>query len=230
LYHGERWLLPDRRLTGELAKSARTLATVHEMAATALSRNSFRRFRFIISSKRALFAQHRADKSDPTLTDLECFQAILRRDLSPAAQEVLELAIPLWQSYNSLLLHFQKRLRRGRTVTKAHLQKLMIYASIDFECEGNRGEPCWDGGFSRISDHFYFLNAYFDIGRLCDWLAARAETQTIDADAEEAYFLQFRVFFLALCRALQEGENYITPVDSLWLGLVDTVRAESSFP
>jgi hypothetical protein len=230
LYHGLRWQLDDRQLTGERARLGRTLPTFHENAAAALARNSFRRFRFIISSKRALFAQHRADKSNPALTDLECFQAILRTDLSPAAQEVLELAIPLWQSYNSLLLHFQKKLRRGRTVTKEHLQMLMMYASIACDREGHNGESRWDGGWSNISDHFYFLNAYFDIARLCDWLAASAETQTIDVDPEEAYFLQFRVFFLALCRALQEGENYITPMDALWFGLVDTVRMESSFP
>jgi hypothetical protein len=32
------------------------------------------------------------------------------------------------------------------------------------------------------------------------------------------------LFFLAICRALQEGENYITPVDAVSLGLIDTVR------
>jgi hypothetical protein len=224
LYHGLRLQLDDQQLTGERARLGRTLPTFHENAAAALARNSFRRFRFIVSSKRALFAQHRADKSDPTLTDLKCFQAILHGDLSPAAQMVLALAISICQSYNDLLLHFQKRLRRGRTVTTERLQTLMLYASIAFEREIRKGEPSWDGGLSRINDYFYFLNAYFDIGRLCDWLAGRAETQTIDTDEEAAYFLQFQLFFLALCRALQEGENYITPMDAVWLGLVDTVR------
>jgi hypothetical protein len=222
LYHGARW--PLQELTGEWARIAHVLPTFHETAAASLARNSVRRFLFIVSSERALFAQHRADKGDPALTDLDCFQAILRGKLSPAAQNVLELAIPLWDSYNGLLLHFQKRLRRGRTVTKAYLQKLMLHASIGYEYESNKGNPAWDGGLSRISDHFYFLNAYFDVGKLCDWVAARAAPQTVDTDVEATYFLQFRVFFLALCRALQEGENNITALDAFWLGLIDTVR------
>ena len=47
-----------------------------------------------------------------------------------------------------------------------------------------------------------------------------------DTDGESDYFLQFRVFFLALCRALQEGENNITAMDAFWLGLLDTIRPD----
>ena len=87
-----------------------------------------------------------------------------------------------------------------------------------------KDKPAWDGGLSRISDHFYFLNSYIDVAKVCDW--AGAEHQTADTDVEADYFLQFRLFFLALCRALQEGENYITAADAVWLGLIDTVRAD----
>jgi hypothetical protein len=226
LYHGQRWLLPDRYLTGKWAKSARLMPTVHERDAAELALLCFRRFWFMVSAYRPLFAQHRADQGDATLTDLKCLQALLRGKLSPAGQEVLEMAIPLWRTYNGLLLHFHKRLRRGRRVTGARLQRLMLHASIAFEDESNEGKPAWDGGLSRISEHFYFLNAYFDVEKLCEWVAARAEPQTADADVEAAYLLQFRVFFLAVCRALQEGENEITPTDAVWLGLIDTVRQE----
>ena len=222
-YHGTRLQLPEKELTSEWGKLAQVLPAFHETAAAELAISSVRRFLFIVSAERELFAQHRADRGDPTLTDVECFQAILRWKLSPAARKVLELALPLWNSYHGLMLHFQKRLRRGRTVTKAHLQKLMLHASIAFEYESHTGGPVWDGGLSRISDHFFFLNAYFDVARLCEWVAARAEPQTADADPEADYFLQFRVFFLALCRALQEGENHITAMDAVWFGLIDTL-------
>ncbi len=227
LWHGGRWPLSDLVDAGECGLLyARTLPTFHELAAAALARNSVHRFLFIVSAERALFAQHRADAGDPTLTDPECFQAILRGKLSPDAQKVLELAIPLWAGYNGLLLHFRKKIHRGRTVTRADLQKLMIYASIAFECESNKDNPAWDGRLDRINDHFYFLNAYFDIGKLRDWVAGRAVPQTTEADDS----LQFRVFFLALCRALQERENKLTAMDALWLGLIDTVRADVTAP
>jgi hypothetical protein len=142
---------------------------------------------------------------------------------------VLARAIPLWHSSNGLLLHFQKKLRRGRSVTSEHLRKLMLYSAVAFEFE--KGDPPdWDAGLSRISDHFYFLNAYFDFGALRDWIAAREEPQPAGTDAEADYFLQFRFFFLALCRALQEGENNITALDALWLGLIDTIRPGQSDP
>ena len=99
----------------------------------------------------------------------------------------------------------------------------MLHAAISFDFERN---PAWDGELTRISDHFCFLNSYFDFEALCEWVAGRAEPQTSGTDIEAASFLQFRVFFLALCRALQEGENYITVTDAMWLGLIDTVRPE----
>jgi len=228
MYHGARWPLPVQELTGEWAKIAQTLPTFHELAAAALARNSVRRFLFILAALRPTFEQHRAEANDPTISDLRCFQAILCGKLSPAGQKVLELAVPLCDSHHGLLHEFEKRLRRrrGRTVTDTHLRRLMLHASTAFEYESNKGEPSWDGGLSRICDGFYFLNAYFDVGTLCDWVAAQAEPQTASTDVEADYVLQFRVFFLALCRALQEGENLLTPVDCVWLGLIDTVRTD----
>jgi len=227
LYHGARWPLSDLVAAGEAGRLyAQTLPTFHEINAAKLAQNSARRFRFIVSALRATFAQCRAEAGDARLTDLQCFQRLLRGKLSPAAQKVLDRAIPLWDSYNGLLLQFQKRLRRGRTLTRAHLQKLMLRASMSFEYQSNKGKPAWDAGLGQICDHFYFLNAYFDSATLCEWVAARPaeRDRTPDADPEADYFLQFRLFFLALCRSLQDGENQITPADAVWLGLIDTVR------
>jgi ATP-dependent protease ClpP protease subunit len=221
LYHGGRWPVTDHGLTGEWERAARRLPSFHEAAAAALARNSVHRFLFIVSACRSQFAQHRADQGDPTPTDMDCFHAILREKLSPAAQNVLDLAIPLSACQNGLLLHFQKKLRRGRTVTEAQLQKLMLYTGMSFEFENANG-VAWEERLSRISDHFHFLNAYFDVGRLHDWVVALSTPET-DTDVEDDYFLPFRMFFLALCRALQEGENSITAHDAIWLGLIDTV-------
>jgi ATP-dependent protease ClpP protease subunit len=223
MYHGARFLLPEKGFTGELGKLAQELRTYRGAAAAELAISSERRFLFIVSAMRALFAERRAERGDPTLTDLECFQAILRGKLSPVAGKVLDLAIHVCSRFNDLMFHFRKRLRRGRTVTNEHLQKLMLHASIAFEYENRAGAPAWDGGLGEISDNFFFLNAYFDFARLREWVAGRAEPQTSDADPEAAYFLEFRVFFLALCRALQEGENHITAMDAVWLGLTDTL-------
>jgi len=140
----------------------------------------------------------------------------------------MDLAVSLSRDYDGLFLHFQKRLRRGRTVTKTHLRQLMLYASAEFEWEiADKGDETWDAGVGRIADHFYFLNAYFDSDRLLEWCSARAGSQIAGANAEKLDVLPLRLFFRALCRALQEGENHLTPSDALWLGLIDTVREDA---
>jgi hypothetical protein len=222
IYHGTGWPLPEQRLTAEWTRIGRALPTLDEVSAAKHAQNSVLRFLRIVSTYRGTFEQHRAEANDSSLTDLHCFERILRGKLSPAAQKVVERAVPLWNDYDGLLFHFQKRLRRGRTFTKAKLQKIMMHSAVAFENE--KGDQAWDGGLGRICDHFYFLNAYFDVEKLCDWIAARAEPQPADTGVDADYYLQFRLFGRAICRALQEGENQITPMDAVWLGLIDTVR------
>jgi hypothetical protein len=94
----------------------------------------------------------------------------------------------------------------------------MIFASL----ENNKGDENWDGGLSDICDDFQFLNHYFDLQSLHEWCARRAESPRTDVGDNS---LQPTLFFHALCRALQNGENHLTPLDALWLGLIDTVHA-----
>ena len=228
LYHGCRCPLPGKYLTADVAREGRTLHHDHELFAAMLAVDSFKRFSSIFSAHRPLFAQHRAETGNPTLADVDCFHALLRDRLSPVGQKVMDLAVPLARDYDGLFLHFRKRLRRGRTVTKTHLRQLMLYASAEFEWEtADKGDETWDAGVGRIADHFYFLNAYFDSDRLLEWCSARAGSQIAGENAENLDVLPLRLFSRALCRALQEGENYLTPSDALWLGLIDTVREDA---
>ncbi len=225
LYHGTRWPLPEQRLTGDLAaKIGHALPTLDEIFAAKLAQNSLRRFRFIVSALRPMFEPHRAEADDPKLGDLDCLQTILRAKLSPAAQQVLERGIRLWRNYNGLLLQFEKRLRRGRTVTQTQLRKTMLHAAAGFEYETGQAEA-WDGGLGKICGHFHFLNSFFDFGALCDYVAGRPGPKTAVTDIDADDFQQFRLLGLAICRALQEGENQITPMDAVWLGLIDSVRS-----
>lgn len=218
LYHGARYSLQEQ-LTGEWARFAgRTLPTIHEKTAALLAHLSRKRFLFIVSALRPTFVQHRRDAGDPNLTDLDCFRAILRGKLSPTVLKVLDLAVPLYDSYNVLLLRLRQKLRRGRTITRTHVRKLMLHTVFALELERN---PTWEGDLGRISEDFCFLNSYFDFDALCAWIAAPAAPQMAGADVEEEHYM---LFLRSLCRALQEGENYITPMDAVWLGLIDTVR------
>jgi ATP-dependent protease ClpP protease subunit len=219
LYHGGRWPLSDLVDAGEAGLLyARTLPTFREMAAATLAANCARRFMFIVSAHRPLFASQ-SEKAD-SAADLKAFSLILRGKLSEAGQKVLDRTTELDEAFNGVLLEFQKRLRRGRGVTIAKLRRAMLHAAIAFVYQAE-AELGWDGGLGRIADHFYCLNSYFDVERFREWIAMRPSTQSPDVEAD--YLLRFRQLFLSVCRALQEGENNIAPSDALWLGLVDTV-------
>jgi hypothetical protein len=64
-----------------------------------------------------------------------------------------------------------------------------------------------------------------EIGDFCDGNSA-----TDGDDSQEnmrAFFLPFWPFLIAIYRALGEGENELAASDALWLGLIDTVHADS---
>jgi hypothetical protein len=73
-----------------------------------------------------------------------------------------------------------------------------------------------DGRLIRITKYFIFRDEFFRNG---------GGLSGICRERSGLYF-EFLPFFLALCGALQVGENYLTAMDALWLGLVDTVRAD----
>jgi ATP-dependent protease ClpP protease subunit len=235
LYHGTRIEMP-RFVTGEQSMVfADGLTASNEMFAASLAQKSVRRFLWIVSALRSTFEQHRADVGDSTLTDLDCFGEILFRKLSPSAQNVLSRANRIWNTSKGLVTHFQKKIGRGRghRSGKADLQKIMLNASMAFEYQSNSDNPDWSlscGGLKRIREHYAFLEEHFQnatgdqVGKLCERWAPSTPAKEDEHDVDAAYFLPFRSFFVAICRALQQGENNLTAVDAMFLGLVDTVR------
>lgn len=221
LHHGVRWELVSL-IRGEHERKVRELPTLHATFALELCRSSVHRLLSTVSAFRALFAEHRAAAGDPSLEDLQCFLELLREKISRPAQKVLDRAVGTYARQDVLFREFRRRLRRGRDVTETHLRKLMLHACIAVEYQESRThEPFSHDELARISEDFYFLCAYFEPGQLREWCSSPSTPQTLDADPEEDYFLPFRTFFLALCRELQQEENYITPPDAVWLGLID---------
>jgi hypothetical protein len=100
-----------------------------------------------------------------------------------------------------------------------------------------------------MADDFFLLNEYVTtyssdrLQRWCTsfgkWTLPTKEAEEIDAIADEKERSEKLVakvrpilqpiwsFFVALCHALQEGENELTAVDAYWLGLVDEVIGET---
>lgn len=132
------------------------------------------------------------------------------------------------------------------------LQAEVIHKIIDFELSSHKKDPSWTfygGGFSRVTEDFFLLQEYLvsahspQFQNLCQrWgpyvLTVEEKTALIaisdEAARDEAmldkvrpHFQPLWSFFVALCHALQESEeNYLTPCDAFWLGLIDEVIGE----
>lgn len=254
LYHGVRITMPTP-VTAEFATLiSENLKSSNDRFATSLARKSEWRFMFRVFALRQKFQQHRTDSDQPDLTDLECFTAMLRQKLSDSAQNALDQALKRWDRYNNLVTHFDKKVPKSRDFKQIEFEESMLRASTAFEIQQNKKNPDWsllDGGLRRITDDCLLLDEYISsaYGRqfkqLCQRWASTILTQEQKAALEQLaepertektldevrpHFLPFWTFFVALCHALQEGENELTPIDAFWFGLIDEPIGHSGLP
>jgi ATP-dependent protease ClpP protease subunit len=246
LYHGAGYLdLSDiPRLTEEVADALRFVTAHHnERKAAALRRVYERRFMFVFSGLRHEFERYRVESNGRTLTDLECFEAVLHGKLSPNGQRVLERAVSHRRRCDRLLFHFRKQSpTRGKAET---LEERWLRASKAFEDETPLTDKSCSlraGGLARIFDNFSLLASYFTSilrnrfenisgADLRDFLTADSATTRAakrEARGRVDSFLPFSTFFVGMCRALNQDENQLTALDAVLLGLVDTVRDQQS--
>ena len=126
--------------------------------------------------------------------------------------------------------------RRSTEKTEVQKQRAMLSAAIQFEYQSGKSDPDWDlsqGGLSRITEHYCLLDeqlvlADADVfGKICEEFARFAGF--VDDHLPMAQKLTktrellepFWGFFLAVCRALRDGENPLTPMDAAPMNLKD---------
>lgn len=255
LYHGARLPMPNP-VTAEFATMlTESLKTSNDRYAMSLARKSEWRFMYLVSTLRGEFNKHRKETGNEAITDIQCFQQILRQKLSANAEKLLDQAITRWNRYTALFSLFEKKAERTRSAENlAAVEKVMLHASINFEYQQNKGKQEWtlrNGGLTRINDDFLLLGEYFQstystqFRELCKrWAPSilthdqMQELSSLD-EAEAAkkklelvrpFFQPFWSYFVALCHALQEAENELTPTDAFWLGLIDEPIGHPDLP
>jgi ATP-dependent protease ClpP protease subunit len=225
LCHGTRLFVEKSKpITAEYAVlSADALQADDRRAARSLLRKLAPRLAFLIFTMRSMFEKHRAAVNDLGLTNLECFRAIQRTKLSPNGQNVLDRASTRSGSYSGLLREFweqPKEAGAGDAKIKG-LRTMILGARSAFQYRRQTHRQ-----FFNIKSLNHFLFEYSlsanggPIGKSCE---ERVRCFLSEAEDVRAYLLPFWPFFIALCRELQVGENWLTAMDALWLGLVDSV-------
>lgn len=258
LYHGVRTSL-DRPITVESASFlAESLKLGNDRYAMALANRSSFRFVFLYASLSNQFQPYRGrSKSAAGLTDMKCFVELIREQLSPNARSVLEQAEQRNDRYESLLDHIFKLVRRSKRASsprrRAEMEYFILRGILDFELSSHKNES-WtfkEGGLSELHDNFLLSQEFFSnygseqLRRLCarwaDFFLTAADLKELEKQPPEgreqkrmeklkAIIRPIWIFFVALCHALQEGENELTATDALWLGLIDEVFGTKGLP
>lgn len=249
-YHGGR-VFEETALTKERTNLlAQYLRWTSDYYAWDLARKIGDRFRLLFLLSRSKFAKIRAKQAHKQMTDFDCFLDLIMSNLSSNGKTVCEAARDRYKRYETLLTKIPKKLRAGRR--PALLEAEQIKVVLDFELEANKKNRNWtfrNGGLGRVTDDFYLLTEYLEGAaddRLKEWCSdfgqfaiSAAEKAAVDAipdeqartkriiDLVQPIIAPVWSFFVALCHALQEGENQLTAKDAYWLGLIDEVLGDS---
>jgi ATP-dependent protease ClpP protease subunit len=253
LYHGlRRW--ETNPLTQESTSVlASTLRRSNDIYAMQLARKIEDRFSFRFMTSRGEFAAIRAKQGKADLSDVECFIELIEGKLSSDAKKVLDKAKHRRTRYVALFTSVLKKIeRRLDRMTPAELEVAAIREIAHYELKNNKNTPNWmlsRGGLDQLTNDFFLLNEYLSSSsgeRLKKWSASFGRWILPDVEAQEVDAIQdlaqrnekilekvrpllypLSTFFIALCHALQEGENELTATDAYWLGLVDEVIGEN---
>ncbi len=221
----------------------------NDMYAMKLAQKIENRFTFRYFSVREEFPALREKKASPEMSDYDCFIEIIGEKLSTDAKKILEKAIKRNDRYRALIKSvLSKNAECEEAQNSIQLQAIIIKAIIEFEVNDGSTTDFRMGGMRRLMDDFYLLNEYLSGNtsqRLDEWcksfgrlFLSKEQDEEVNSitDGEEQLkklvdvgrpILQPMLsFFVALCHALQEGENELTAIDAYWLGLVDEVVGE----
>ena len=254
LYHGIRRYEQDALTLESTASLANLLRFGNDYYAMELARKITDRFSFMYAWNRNEFPAVRTQANNPNLSDLDCFVITIKEKLSDKAKHVWEKAASRNKMYESLFSTLLKKVKRKPldSATMAQLEADAIKAIVDFELARNKGNPQWrfrTGGIGQVAEDFFILQEYMNnynsdhLRNWCKlwgrWLLTKEQVTEIEklpdeeqkqkalVDASRPMLQPIWSFFVALCHALQEGENEFTSTDAYWFGLVDEVMGRS---
>jgi hypothetical protein len=226
--------LPDAVLRKWTRLFGEFKSTSSETSAAERALHSVHRFLFIMLMMQPGFQQHRVEAGDLTMTDLECLQQVLDQKVSPGGQDVLKNATTIWRSRSGLVTRFEEQLSALRPCSESvEIEKLMLNLCLESEFESRT--TVWSlrsGGLARVVDHFIYLDAYFQgahgvqFGKICHRWAPVFLSKDEQEEKFRAHFLPFWSFFMAICRAVEIGDNELSARDGFFLGLIDVLRPD----
>ena len=252
-YHGVRYTVDDPITLERASEYGESLRYRNDLFAMSLARRCVSRFVFRYAMSQHLFQDYRNRSGNQVLQDLQCFEGVVSEKLSTSASKALGQARKRYDHYqylvNRVLARAAKFKKFRQPKRAADFEEVILREVIGAVAARNK-DGLWtfqgDGGLLQLNDDFLLLLEYMscydgnDLQRACGrWgtfflsLQQQAELKGIeDETARQKKKLEMLkepirplwLFFVALCHALQEGEeNDLTATDAAWLGLIDEV-------
>jgi hypothetical protein len=194
------------------------------------------------------------EKNNEDLDDLGCLFVVLSDVVSSkAARSVVKQAFARFGRYRQLTAAVLPAVVADPAFVNderlAETEGAVLRAIIAYEISTN-ADTAWSfekGGLRKLQDDFMLLSEYLGLRhspllkglyeRWGDFFltdADNAELQNVpgeERDAKRSDLLRTALhpicfFFVALCHALQEGENELSEYDAYWLGLIDEIIGE----
>ena len=236
-HHGIRKFERDPLTLESTSVLGELLRIYNDVYAMQLAQKIENRFSFRYVTARSEFDGFRQKKANPAMSELECFIGVIEEHLSNDAKKLWKKAKERHGRYHDLIaIVLQKAQSPANSLVEA--QASVLKAIVDFEVTSNANNPSWNfrsGGLGRMVDDFFLLEEYIgntNSDRLKEWCTSFGKW-TLDAqqtaEVDRPILQPIWTFFVALCHALQEGENELTATDAYWLGLVDEVLGEDLF-
>jgi ATP-dependent protease ClpP protease subunit len=251
LHHGVRTIERDPLTLETTSLIGEFLRIRNDVYAMQLAQKIESRFSFRFVTVRQEFDELRLKKASPAMSELECFIEIIEEKLSDDAKKLWKKASQRQGRYRDLIATVAQNQGSSAVKSIADMQAIVIKAIVEFEVASNSNDPTWNfrvGGLSRVVDDFFLVNEYLvnsNHDRLKEWCTSFGkwsltsdQIAAVDAIPDDNARLEKTIelvrpilqpiwtFFVALCHALQEGENKLTATDAFWLGLIDEVIGE----
>ncbi len=256
LFHGTR-RLPDEDVTEQSAASiAVELNNMNESSALTLATYAAGRFflRYVVASSE--FAALKEALSKPQLTPVECIAHFLGGKV-PRVGPLILGALDQHRRLSRLeaFVHAKmwKRKRSKLFKTDAERDKFLLDCITEHEVKEHRRDRNWSfsgDSLRQLQQDFAALIDYrlgshtapiqqliarwgqfvLDPAQVAE-MQSQQPSQLNDwlANASGERIHQLWYFFVSICRLLQKAENWLTPEEAYWLGLLDEVCG-SGFP
>lgn len=248
LYHGVRQQETSPLTVETTSMLANVLRRSNDAYARELAEKVEDRFTFRYVMARGEFDGIRAAKANINLPDLDCFSELIEKKLSLGGKEVWRKVQGRHERYKDLFDNVlgKKAIKASSTVPQ--LEADTIKRLVDFELRRNKKSATWsfrDIGIGQLADDFFLFDELISsygrdrAERWCKrwgkFILPKTDVDEINAITDDKAQIAELVkrarpllqpllsFFVALCHALQEGENSLTAVDAYWLGLIDEV-------